>query len=158
MMSAREGVLMAEAIVELDHAELLRPFLARRFRSRYNTIAPGSERRAELLNKLGHRYDEVLNWRYAHPAGSAELVKELRGLGAAALCYCLCASAELDGRQLVLAEALSALSGRGLPVLLVCRRGALAYFEPEYESGAGQRYILQRRSVEAGAATDHRDT
>jgi hypothetical protein len=43
-----------------------------------------------------------------------------------------------------LAEALAGLAGRGLPVLLVCRPGALAYFEPEYEGGAGQRYVLRR--------------
>jgi len=48
----------------------------------------------------------------------------------------------------LLAEALAALAGRGWPVLLVCRPGVLTYFEPEYESGAGQRYILQRPDAE----------
>ena len=61
---------MAEAAAELDHAGLLRPFLASRFRSRYETVLPGSSRRAELLNKLCHRYDELLDWRYARPADS----------------------------------------------------------------------------------------
>lgn len=130
---------------ELDHAGLIRPFLAGRWRSRYDSLRPGSARRSELLNKLGHRFDEVLDWRYARPSAGSALEKELRRLGAEARCYCLCATAAgLDGREVPLAEALAALSGRGLPVLLVCRPGTLAYFEPEYESGAGQRYILQR--------------
>lgn len=129
---------------ELDHAGLLRPFLASRFRSRYDDVRPGSARRAELLGKLCHDYAAVLDWRYAQPTQDVELVKELRGLGAAARCYCLCTDAELDGREVPLAEAVAALVGRGLPVLLVCRPGVLAYFEPEYESGPGRRYILQR--------------
>jgi hypothetical protein len=143
---------MAEPVAELDHAGLLRPFLASRFRSRYDAIRPGSSRRAELLNKLCHRYDEVLDWRYARPAAGSE--RELRGLGAAARCYCLCVPDELDGREVPLREALARLSGRGLPVLLVCRPGLLAYFEPEYESGPGQRYTLQRPSAEPRAAAD----
>jgi hypothetical protein len=133
---------------ELDHASLLRPFLARRWRSRYDSVRPGSRRRTELINKLGHRYAEVLDWRLARPALGAELVKELRGLGAAARCYCLCCPAALDGREVSLDEALAALSGRGLPVLLVCRAGSLAYFEPEYVSGPGQRYVLQCPNAE----------
>jgi len=129
---------------ELDHAGLLRPFLASRFRSRYDDLRPGSARRAELFNKLCHRYAELLDWQHARPTTAFLLEKELRGLGAAARCYCFCASKDLDGREVPLAEALAVLVGQGRPVLLVCRPGALAYFEPEYESGAGKRYILQR--------------
>jgi hypothetical protein len=138
---------------ELDHASLIRPFLASRWRSRYDSVRPGSRRRAELFDKLCHRYAVVLDWRYARPAGGAP-EKELRRLGAAATCYCLCGPDELDGREAPLAEALAALSGRGLPVLLVCRPGVLAYFEPEHESGAGQRFILQRPDAEPAAAAD----
>jgi hypothetical protein len=130
-----------------DHAGLLRPFLARRFRSRYADVTPGSRHRSELLNKLAHRYAELLDWRYAGPATPlppAALAGELRGLGSAARCYCLCAPSEWDGGEVPLAEALAALSGSGLPVLLVCRPGSLAYFEPEHEAGAGQRFLLRR--------------
>ena len=143
---------MAEAVAELDHAGLLRPFLAGRFRSRYDTVRPGSSRRTELLNKLCHRYGEVLDWRYARSADGSE--RELRGLGAAGRCYCLCCPDEFDGREVPLGEALAALTGRGLPVLLVCRPGVLAYFEPEYESGAAHRYTLQPPSAAPGVAAD----
>lgn len=143
---------MPEVAAELDHAGLLRPFLAGRFRSRYDTVPPGSSRRGELLNKLGHRYEVLLDWRYARSAVGSE--EELRGLGAAARCNCLCGPEEFDGREAPLGEALAALSGRGLPVLLVCRPGVLAYFEPEHESGAGQRYTLQRPSAVPGVASD----
>lgn len=135
---------------ELDHAGLLRPFLASRWRSRYDNIRPDSRRRTELINKLAHGYAEVLDWRYARPAAATALEAELSGLGAAARCYCLCCPPELDGHEIPLGEALAALSGRGLPVLLVCRPGLLAYFEPEHEGGAGRRYILQRPDPELG--------
>jgi hypothetical protein len=148
------GLQVAEgAGEELDHAGLLRPFLAGRWRSRYDSVRPGTARRSELFNKLCHRYAEVLDWRYARPAGGAP-EQELRRLGAAAKCYCLCGPDELDGREAPLAGALGALSGRGLPVLLVCRPGVLAYFEPEHEGGVGRRYILQRPDADPSAAAD----
>ena|SRR5947209_2276194 len=146
--------MVERAAEELDHATLLRPFLAGWWRSRYDTVRPGSRRRAELLNKLCHLYAEVLDWRYARPAAGATTAKELRRLGAAATCYCLCGPDELDGQEVPLGEALAALSGRGLPVLLVCRPGVLAYFEPEHVAGAGQRFILQRPEVEPQRASD----
>ena len=79
-------------------------------------------------------------------------------MGAAAKCYCLCGPAELDGIELALGAALAELSGNGLPVLLICRPKILAYFEPEYESGAGQRYILNRTEAEQGAPTKSGDS
>ena len=139
---------------ELDHAGLLRRFLASRWRSRYDSVRPGSARRSELFNKLCHQYAEVLDWRYARAAAGAAPEKELRRLGAAARCYCLCGPDELDGREVPLGEALAALSGRGLPILLVCRPGVLAYFEPEHAGGAGQGYILQRPDAEPSVAAD----
>ena len=139
---------MSNSVAEaLDHAGLLGPFLAARFRSRYHDIPPGSGRRTELLHKLAHRYDEILAWKYADPTVGVALEGELRGLGAADQCYCLCVPQELDGREVPLGKALAALYGNGLPVLLVCRPGLLAYFEPEYESGAAKKYILRRPSA-----------
>jgi hypothetical protein len=143
---------------ELDHAGLLRPFLASRWRSRYDSVRPGSARRSELFNKLCHQYAEVLDWRYARPAAGAALEQDLRRLGAAATCYCLCSPDELDGREVPLVEALAELSGRGLPMLLVCRPGVLAYFEPEHEGGAGQRFILRRPDAEPSSAADRGGT
>lgn len=134
---------------KLDHAGLLWPFLASRFRSRYDDVRPGSARRFELYRKLCHRYDEVLDWRYARPTSGIALERELREIGAPTRCSCFCTPEEWHGREAPLAEAISALYGHGLPVLLVCRPGQLAYFEPEYVSGSGERYVLQRSSYSA---------
>ncbi|MGH7169619.1 MAG: hypothetical protein ACRELF_09725 [Gemmataceae bacterium] len=138
--------------VEVDHAALIRPFLINRWRSRYDSIAPRSRRRAELYGKLCHGYEQVLDWRNARPTAAISLVSELRQSGATDTCYCFCAPPELDGRVLPLIEAIAVLYGHGLPVLLVCKPGSLGYFEPEYVSGAGLRFVLQRSAEPVAGA------
>ena len=125
---------------ETAHAEFIAPFLTARFRARYTALEPGSRFRDELLNKLCHRFAEVLDWRFAE--GTGDTVADLRRHGAPRNCYCLCFPPELDGRIVPLADALPALTGGGA-FLLVCQPAALAYFEPEYERGRGQRYMLR---------------
>ena len=133
----------------MDHAALIRPFLSRGARARFTDIDPGTSKRARLLNRLCHDYESTLEWRIAQPIPAAEQTAEsiasrLRKLGAERTCYVLCASEQRDGAQAPLVEVLRELVGNGLPVLLVCVPDALAYFEPEYERGAGQRFLLQR--------------
>jgi hypothetical protein len=134
---------MIELTQSPDHAGLLQPFLSSRFRARFNAIPPGSASRTKLFNKLCHNYQDVLDWRQARPTASTELLKDLKELGAAAQCYCFCGPEEFDGREIPLAEALAALVGQGLPVLLICVPEMLAYFEPEHEEGSARRYIFQ---------------
>ncbi len=133
---------MSNAILSPDaaHAGLIAPFLTARFRARYTSLEPGSRFRDELLNKLCHRYAEVLDWRFAEGAGGT--VADLRHHGAPRNCYCLCWNTDWDGRIVPLADALPPLTGGG-PLLLVCQPVALAYFEPEHEGGRGRRYLLK---------------
>jgi hypothetical protein len=134
-----------------EHAALIRPFLSRGARARFTEIDPGAKKRARLLHRLCHDYESTLDWRIAHPIPTAEQTVELigpllRNLGAGRTCYVFCFSKEWDGLQAPLAEALRELVGKGLPVLLICVPDSLAYFEPEYSFGAGQRFILQRQA------------
>jgi hypothetical protein len=133
----------------VDHAGLIRPFLSRGARARFTDIDPGSKKRTRLLSRLCHDYESTLDWRTAQLIAPAEQTAELiapllKKRGAGKTCYVLCCSKEWDGLQASLADALGALVGNGLPVLLICVPGALAYFEPEYAGGAGQRFILQQ--------------
>jgi hypothetical protein len=136
---------------KIDHAALIRPFLSRSARARFTDLDPGTKNRARLLHHLCHDYESTLDWRIARPIPTAEQTVELiipllRKLGAGRTCSVFCCSKEWDGLQVPLAEALGKLVGNGLPVLLVCVPDSLAYFEPEYNFGAGQRFILQRKS------------
>ena len=133
----------------VDHAALIRPFLSREARARFTDVDPGTKKRARLLNRLCHDYESTLDWRMAQLIAPAEQTHELiapllKTRGASRVCHVLCCSKEWDGLQVSLADALCALVGNGLPVLLICVPGALAYFEPEYAGGAGRRFILQR--------------
>jgi hypothetical protein len=122
-----------------EHAARLRPFLTERFED----LSLGSKNRTRLLNRLCHRYEDVLNWKLArpNPDHTPEAIgKRLAALGATSTCYVLCMPDEWDGREVPLTDALTALVGNGLPALLVC--GSVAYFEPEYESGPAKRFLL----------------
>ena len=124
-----------------EHAARVRPFLSKYERARLDDLAPGSKKRAKLLQRLCHGYEEALDWRLASGAagGPAEIARRMKALGAGATCYALCLADEWDGKEVPLTDALAALVGSGLPVLLVS--GSVAYFEPEYEAGAGKRFV-----------------
>lgn len=139
-------------IAELDHAALIRPFLNRDVRARYANVSPGKKQRKKLLARISHQYELTLNWRLAEAIPSTEQTSELIGAllqknGAGETCYVLCAPEESDGIQMPLADALATLVGSGGPVLLVCIPEVLAYFEPEYERGAGRRFILRSKQT-----------
>ena len=136
---------------EVDHAGWIRPFLSRGARARFTDLDPGTKRRTRLFSRLCHDYESTLDWRGAHPIPPAEQTVEqiaplLSKLGAGKTCYVLCFSKEWDGLHVPLEEALGELVGNG-PVLLICVSVALAYFEPEYNFGAGRRFILRRQTT-----------
>jgi hypothetical protein len=136
---------------EAEHLAGIQRFLSRDSRARFEEFPVGSRLRSRLLNRLCHGYESILDWRIAQPIASAEQSPEavwelLRARGAGRTCYALCTKSEWDGREVPLDEALRALMGNGLPVLLSCVPGMLGYFEPEYEAGAGRRFVLQATS------------
>jgi hypothetical protein len=57
------------------------------------------------------------------------------------MCYVLSEDGALDGKELLLADALGQILGRGMGTFLSCIPGKLAYFEDE-----DGRWILERRS------------
>jgi hypothetical protein len=137
----------------MDHAALIRPFLSRAARARFDNIDPGSKKRSKLLHRLCHEYESILDWRLAQPIAptdqtAAAIAALLREMGSGGSCYVLCISKEWDGQQVSLRAALDALVGEGRPVLLVISE-SLAYFEPEYVRGAGQRFVLRRNRTSA---------
>src|SRR5438876_12419607 len=112
----------------VDHAGLIRHFLSRDARAKFADIDPGSKKRTRLLNRLCHDYESTLDWRMAQHIAPAEQTPELiapllKTQGAGKTCYVLCCSKEWDGLQVSLADALGALVGNGLPVLLICVPG-----------------------------------
>src|SRR5690242_4430137 len=100
-----------------------------------------------LRAQLAHLPDLDLRLAVAVPVSEARpdtIQRLLMAKGAPGTCYCLSESAELDGRELPLRQALEQVVGRGIGTLLSCVPGKLAYFEGE---DPGRRFILSRAAV-----------
>jgi hypothetical protein len=69
-----------------------------------------------------------------------ELSKLLKSRGAPDSCYAISEDDELDGKEVLLLDALALIRGRGIGTFLSCIPGKLAYFEDE-----DQRWILERK-------------
>jgi hypothetical protein len=134
---------MAQA--EEQHEEaLIRAFVRTERQPRLLSLLGSPKGRAKLRAALPHFSD--LDPRYARRVPPAEqqagaIEALLRRLGAPALCQLLAEDAQLDGREMPLAEALGAVVGRGMGAFISCLPGRLAYFEAE---DAGERYVLHR--------------
>lgn len=116
-------------------------------------------RRERLLFELRKRRGDFLS-RFCHSAldylipgcveaigsssGSEHLLKLLKSRGAGKTCYAISMTDGIDGKVLPLPEALSVAFGLGLPTILICRPGELAYLETEQIEGPPERFVLCR--------------
>jgi hypothetical protein len=120
----------------------------RRDRARFELLF--EKKRGRFLNRLSHNYDRVLDTRYLEPipepnSDCKTILELLRQEGASAVCYAISANGEIDGETLQLSDALDKAVGFGLPTILICTPGKLAYFEAEQETGPPPRYLLRRQ-------------
>jgi len=65
----------------------------------------------------------------------------LRQNGAPAKCHVISEASDIDGKEMMLREAIEEVLGYGLGSILSCIAGRLAYYEGE---GPGDRYVLKR--------------
>ena len=132
----------------MDHAEAaIRAFAAPERAPRYLALLASKHGRAKLRAQMAHAFR--LDLRYATRISGAEASPEaigskLRALGAPESCHCLSEDSELDGRDMLLDEALAATIGRGMGTLISCVPGALAYYEAE---DVNERFVLQRAAA-----------
>ena len=118
----------------------IRAFIVRSRRPRWLESLASAERRPKFLDGLNHCRD--LDERYACPlASSAEVLAMLTARGAPKTCYVLSDSAELDGKELPLAEALAEAEVHGWGTIVCCLPGRLAYYFDE----CGERRLLLER-------------
>jgi hypothetical protein len=100
----------------------LRTFVARAKRDRLLTLLGSPKRRKRALDELNH-FDD---WdaRFAQPVdSSADVLALLRKAGAPATCHVISDSAELDGRDMPLDEAVSACEAHSFASVLCCVPG-----------------------------------
>lgn len=77
--------------------------------------------------------------------GYKAVLKLLISLGAGKTCHAISHCEAIDGRDLLLEEALSNAVGFGLPSIVSCLPGELVYLETEQSAGPPDRYILARK-------------
>lgn len=73
-----------------------------------------------------------------------EMASLLKKQGATDECYVISWNEEIDGKKLPLNEALKKVVGYGMPSIVSCIEGKLAYFEAEQVAGSPPRFLLKR--------------
>ncbi|WP_338503964.1 hypothetical protein V6R86_09200 [Sphingomonas kaistensis] len=118
-----------------DHERGLLAFVAEPNRSRMERLLQlGPKRRGDARSllrsiELNPRFSEHLKGSEAFPL-PAEV--NLRRRGAPSTCYVFASDSGLDGREMLLGEALEAVVGMGEAALISCIPGHLAFYEGDY--------------------------
>lgn len=108
-----------------------------------------SKKRGDFFNKLCHRFTTILDERFMSVipepnSCSDDICNLLKAEGAPKTCYVMSSASDLDLQEVSLTEAMLKVVGLGLPSIVSCIPGKLAYFEAEQEAGASPRFILKR--------------
>lgn len=110
------------------------------------------KKRRKIFWRLASSPDEVLDQRYIHSfelkngKGPNDLLNMLIQHGASReKCYVMSDMSDLDGKYVSLQEAIDTMVYEGVPLIISCIAGKLAYFEGEEGYGPPPRYILERR-------------
>jgi hypothetical protein len=118
----------------------IQAFMAPPRRARWLAGLATPKTRAKFLDRLNHCRD--FDERYCTPlASNANVVSVLTARGAPATCHAVSDSRDIDGREMPLAEAVTAAELAGWGTILCCVPGRLAYF---YGEGGEIRLLLER--------------
>jgi hypothetical protein len=123
-----------------DEEAIIRAFIAPARRARWLQLLASPQRRSAFLDRLNHCRD--IDERFATPLPSnADVVRLLRGRGAPETCYVISDTAENDGLQFSLEEAIERTIVGGWGTLVSCIPGKLAYY---YDECGTRRMLLER--------------
>ncbi len=124
--------------------QLLARFFIPTKRERYVEMIGHAKKRSKFLRELAHF--KSLDPRYVLPMPPKKLFPEqiaaiLTQKGAPQTCWVTSENPDLDGREMMLLEALKNVVGLQMGTFLSCVPGKLAYYEGEE---MGDRWILMR--------------
>jgi hypothetical protein len=128
---------------------IVRRFFAKRIQDRVIFELSSEKKRLEALSRLCHDYEKTLIPEYMIeiPTSNSdyqEILSLLKKQGCTNECYVISWNEEIDGRKLPLDKALKIVVGYGMPSIVSCTEGALAYFEAEQVIGSPPRFLLKR--------------
>lgn len=128
---------------------IVKRFFSKRIQDRVIFELSSEKRRVEALNRLCHNYEKTLIPEYmieipTPNSDYQEIATLLKKQGATNECYVISWNEEIDGKKLPLNEALKKVVGYGMPSIVSCIEGKLAYFEAEQVVGSPPRFLLKR--------------
>ena len=126
--------------------ELIKAFFAPTKRERYLEMVANPKKRKKFLSELYH-FNALDPRCFVSIPPSQQYPEQIASIltkrGAPPTCWITSTEAELDGKEILLLEALKDVVGRQIGAFLSCVPGKLAYFEGEER---GDRWILERHS------------
>jgi hypothetical protein len=126
--------------------EFVRAFVIKERRERTLFELASKKKRDNFFSKLCHNFDKILDERFMAAVQVPvfdEALLLLKSHGAPSHCYVM-SFGELDGQKLLLFDALREAVGMGMPSIVICIPGRLAYFEAEQEYGPPPRFLLKQ--------------
>jgi hypothetical protein len=141
-----EGLEMNKEIEEI----IVKSFFTKRLQDRVLfELFSKKDKRQDALDRLCHNYRTTLRKEYMieipKPNSDYEEIAELlKRYGAGDTCYSISWSETIDGKELPLLAALEKAVGYGMPSIISCIPGKLAFFEAEQEVLPSPRFILKR--------------
>lgn len=141
--------------------EIVKAFFEKQVQERVLHELFSPKKRDQALNRLCHQYEKMLRGKYmteilppnSNPKDIYELLKKE---GAKNSVYSLSYNEKIDGKELPLLEALKQAVGFGMPSLISCIPGELAYFEAEQGFGPPPRFLLRRPKLERFSALENK--
>jgi hypothetical protein len=125
-----------------DEEATIRAFMSLPKRDRFLQLLANPKRRRRAVGELNH----FAGWdpRFTQPLkSSADIVAELRAVGAPASCHVISDSKELDGQELRLEDAVERAEVFDFASVLCCDPGRIAFFFDE-ASVDRRRWLLRR--------------
>src|SRR6478735_7445667 len=106
---------------------IVQAFFEKRIQERVLHELASPKKRLDALSRLCHNYSTTLRKKYLIEVPKANFNKE-----------------DIEGKEMPLSSALEHIVGLGMPSIISCIPGKLAYFESEQGYGASPRYVLKR--------------
>ncbi|MGG0741462.1 hypothetical protein [Niallia taxi] len=134
--------------MDLNHEEqIVKGFIVKRIQDRVLFELSKKKYRDKLHSRLTNYFKTTVDKRYIQTIeyiNIPELIQLLKREGAPSQCYILSYDQEYDGKYYSLNDALEKLMFNGMPYIISCIPGKLAYFQGERELGEPVRFLFKR--------------
>lgn len=134
--------------MDQNHEEqIIKSFIVKRLQDRVLFELSTKKYRDKLHSRLTNYFETTVEKRYIRKIDFIkipEIIQLLKREGAPSICYVLSYDQEYDGKHYKLNDALEELIFNGMPYIISCIPGKLAYFKGEHEQGEPVRYLFKR--------------